>query len=81
MTNRSQRLVLATLQPTDMHSTFGFCLDSNQPSEGGFRNGASLAAPRTPTHVPADRHPLIDLSLGEFPGRWKTLNQQDLAII
>lgn len=36
--------------------------------------------PPSPTHVPGDRHPLIDLSLGEFPGLWETLKQQRLAI-
>lgn len=34
-------------------STFGFCLDGNQPSEGGFLHGASLAA--LPTPIPNPR--------------------------
>lgn len=36
--------------------------------------------PAPPTHVPEDLHPLIDLSLGEFPGRWETLNHQHCLV-
>lgn len=37
--------------------TFGFCLDGNQPSEGGFLHGASLAAPPTPIPNPCAWRP------------------------